>query len=141
MRQDFIRFNNNQKQYELEYEICIFWRLYPRLKKNLKFERANKQLVKTNNGLPKNIMFIVYLVNCITCFSAKIRYCFSVLHWNKKMFLYYNRYYRYLAIERKFGKGKILPKKYSHKTHFIPYLYRRQLTGSRIDKINLHCKL
>ena len=147
-RQDYICFNSQRNRkytikQDIEYEICIFWRLYPRLKKNLKFERTNRQLVlsKTNNGVPKNILFIVYLINSITCFSAKIRYCFSVLHWNKKIFLYYNRYYRYLGNEKRFGKKKILPKKYSYKVHFIPYIYRRQLTGMRIDKSHLRCKL
>ena len=118
---------------------AYIWRFYPVLKRNPKVTALSLQLesTKRNNGLPKNILFIVYLVNTMTCFNARVRFYFYVIHWSDKIFLYYNRYYRYLANEKEFGKRKIIPKKYSHKVHFIPYLYRRELTGMRIAKNHL----
>ena len=82
-----------------------------------------------------------FLINKMTCFNARIRYYFYVLDWSQKIFLYYNRYYRYLANERKFNKKKIMEKimekRNSYKVHFIPYIYHRQLTGSRLDRNHL----
>ena len=140
-----------KKQSKLDWKILLIhfryeqyvWRFYPTLKKNLKFTTFSRQLElsKTNNGLPKNIIFIVYLINSITCFNARIKYYFYILDWSNKIFLYYDRYYRYLGNERKFGKKKILPKRNSYKVHFVPYIYHRQLTGIRIDKNHLRYKL
>ena len=47
------------------------WRFYPNLKENPKFESvSNKlELAPKTNALPKNIVFIVELVNIITCFN------------------------------------------------------------------------
>ena len=117
------------------YETYV-WRFYPTLKRNLEIATFSRQLElnKRNNGLPKNILFIVYLVNRVTCFNARIRFYFYVLHWSQKIFLFYNRYYRYLDNEKKFSKRKIIPKRYNYKVHFIPNLYRRELTGTRIQK-------
>ena len=115
------------------------WRFYPILKRNPKITALSLELEskKINNGLPENIIYIVYLVNRMTCFIARVKFYFYVVHWSDKIFLYYNRYYRYLANEKEFGKRKIIPKKYSHKVHFIPYLYRREITGMRIEKNHL----
>ena len=115
------------------------WRFYPLLKRNLKFATISRELElgKTNNSIPKNIIFIVYLINKMTCFNARVRYYFYILDWGQKIFLYYNRYYRYLANERKFGKKKVLEKRNSYKVHFIPYIYHRQLTGIRFDRNHL----
>ena len=113
------------------------WRFYPTLKRNLKLSTFSQQLElsKRNNGVPKNIIFIVYLVNRITCFNKRIKYYFYILHWSQRIFLYYDRYYRYLKNKKKFNnKRKILPKRNSYKIHFIPYIYRRQLTGMRIER-------
>ena len=133
-----------KKQSKLDWRILLInfryeqfvWRFYPTLKRNIKFHTFSRQLElsKRNNGLPKNILFIVYLVNRMTCFIARVRFYFYVLDWNQKIFLYYSRYYRYLGNEKKFGKKKILPKRYSYKVHFIPFICRRQLTGERIEK-------
>ena len=133
-----------KKQSRLDWTILLInfryeayvWRFYPTLKRNLKIATFSRQLElnKRNNGLPKNIVFIVYLVNRVTCFNARIRFYFYVLHWSQKIFLFYNRYYRYLDNEKKFGKRKIIPKRYNYKVHFIPYIYRRELTGARIEK-------
>ena len=112
------------------------WRFYPTLKRNLKLNTFSRQLelTKRNNGIPKNIIFIVYLVNRITCFNSRVRYYFYILHWGQRLFLYYDRYYRYLKNEKKFGNKKILPKRNNYKVHFVPYIYHRQLTGIRIQK-------
>ena len=104
-------------------------------KKNLEITTFSQQVeLNRTNGLPKNIIFIVYMVNRFTCFNARIRFYFYVLSWYQKIFLYYNRYYRYLDNEKKFGKRKVIPKRYNYKVHFIPYIYRRELTGARIEK-------
>ena len=84
------------------------WRFYPNLKENPKFETVSNKLelqYKTNS-LPKNIIFIIGLVNTITCFNRRIRYYLYILHWNQRIFMYYNRYYRYLGNDKKFGKKK-----------------------------------
>ena len=111
------------------------WRFYPTLKMNIKFTMNSRELeFKRNNSTPKNIIFIVYLINKMTCFNATIRYYCYILEWSQKMFLYYNRYYRYLGNERKFGKKNILNKRNSHKVHFIPCIYHRQITGIRVQR-------
>ena len=48
------------------------WHFYPLLKRNLKFATISRELElgKTNNSIPKNIIFIVYLINKMTCFNA-----------------------------------------------------------------------
>ena len=121
-----------------EYEQYI-WRFYPNLKENAKLEIFSNQLEfdPETNSIPKNILFIVGLVNIYTCFNRRIRYYLYLLHWNQKLFLYYNRYYRYLANEKKFGKKTMLKKKHSHKLHLIACIYNRQLTGIRIERNHL----
>ena len=79
-----------KKQSRLDWTILLInfryeayvWRFYPTLKRNLKIATFSRQLElnKRNNGLPKNIVFIVYLVNRVTCFNARIRFYFYVLH-------------------------------------------------------------
>ena len=90
-----------------KYEAYV-WRFYPILKRNPIITETSQQLesTKRNNGLPKNIIFIVYLVNKMTCFNARVRFYFYILHWNQKIFVYYNRYYRYLANERNLVREK-----------------------------------
>ena len=115
------------------------WRFYPNLKENPKLETISNQLeiACRNNSVPNNIIFIVGLVNAVTCFNGHLRYYFYILHWNQRLFMYYNRYYRYLANEKKFGKKTILKKKHSHKLHFVACIYHRQLTGVRLEKNHL----
>ena len=130
-RTDWIVLINNFK-----YEQYV-WRFYPTLKRNIKLDTFSRQLElsKTNNGVPENIIFIVYLVNRTTCFNKRINFYFYILHWSQRIFLYYYRYYRYLSNEKKFNnKNKTLVKRNSYKVHFIPYIYRRQLTGCRIER-------
>ena len=116
------------------------WRFYPNLKENLKFESISNQLELTRktNGLPENIIFIVGLVNMLTCFNRRIKFYLYVLHWNRRIFIYYDRYYRYLANEKKFGKQNFINSKYKYKLHFVAYICHRQCTGIRnIDKNHL----
>ena len=128
---DWIVLINNFK-----YEQYV-WRFYPTLKRNIKLDTFSRQLElsKRNNGVPENIIFVVYLVNRITCFNKRIKFYFYILHWSQRIFLYYDRYYRYLKNEKKFNnKNKTLVKRNSYKIHFIPYIYHRQFTGSRIER-------
>ena len=121
-----------------KYEQYI-WHFYPNLKENPKLETFSNKLeldFKTNST-PKNIIFIVGLVNAMTCFNDRLRYYLYILHWNQRLFMYYNRYYRYLANEKKFGKKTIFKKKHSHKVHLVACMYHRQLTGIRIEKNHL----
>ena len=116
------------------------WRFYPNLKENPKFESFSDQLelAHKTNGLPKNIIFIVGLVNILTCFNRRIKLYLYILHWNRRIFIYYNRYYRYLANEKKFGKRNFIKSKYRHKLHFIAYIHHREFTGVRnLDKNHL----
>ena len=132
-KQDIELLTYIKKQSRLDWTILLInfkyeqyvWRFYPTLKRNLKFATFSRELElsKRNNSTPKNIIFIVYMINKMTCFNARIRYYFYILDWGQKIFLYYNRYYRYLANERKFSKKKILPKRNSYKIHFIAYIY------------------
>ena len=119
-----------------KYEQYI-WRFYPNLKQNRKIEKITYQLefeVGTCNSIPKNIVFIVGTINLLTCFNKRLRYYLWILHWSQKLFLYYNRFYRYLHNETKFGKTRTLKRKNSHKLHFIACIYNRQLTGIRLEK-------
>ena len=127
----------------MDYKILIFnfpyeqyvWRCYPTLKTNIKVKMISRQLeFKTNNSIPKNIIFIVYLINKITCFNSRIRYYFNILEFSQKMFLYYNRYYRYLSNEKKFGTKKLLKKRDSHKLHFVAWTYHRQITSIKLQR-------
>ena len=116
------------------------WRFYPILKENPKFEGISNQLELwqyRSNGLPKNIIFIVGLVNAITCFNRRVKYLLYIIHWNQKIFMYYNRYYRYLNNDKNFGEKKFLKRRHSHKVHFVTCIYHRQFTGVRLDKNHL----
>ena len=138
---ELLKYIKNKSILDYRILLCNFryeqyvWRFYPTLKTNVKFTMISRELeFKRNNSTPKNIIFIVYLINKMTCFTARIRYYFYILEWSQKMFLYYNRYYRYLANERKFGKKKILKKRNSHKVHFVAWIYHRQITGIRLQR-------
>ena len=78
-----------KKQSKLDWTILLInfkyeqyvWRFYPTLKRNHKFATFSRELElsETNNSIPKNITFIIYLINKMTCFNARIRYYFYVL--------------------------------------------------------------
>ena len=121
-----------------QYEQFV-WRFYPNIKENPKFEGFSDKLELRykSNSLPKNIIFIVGLVNIITCFNRQIKYLLYIIHWNQKIFMYYNRYYRYLSNDKRFGEKKFLDYRHSHKLHFVACIYHRQFTGVRLDKNHL----
>ena len=134
-----------KKQSQIDWTVLLInfkyeqyvWRFYPTLKRNLKINTFSRQLELSNrnNGLPQNIIFIVYLVNRSICFNKRVKFYFYILHWGNRIFLYYNRYYRYLYNETKFNKKrKVLPKRNNYKVHFIPCIYHRQITGNRIQR-------
>ena len=145
-KQDLELLTYIKKQSKVDYIVSIVnfkyeqyvWRFYPTLKKDPKLSTFSQQLELSNrnNGLPENIIFIVYLVNRTVCFNKRVKFFFFITHWNQRMFLYYDRYYRYLYNEKKFSKKKrkLLPKRNSYKVHFIPYIYHRQLTGKRLQR-------
>ena len=127
---------------KFRYEQYI-WHFYPNLKDNPKLETISNQLEfeARTDSIPKNIIFIVGLVNAVTYFNRRLRYYFYILHWNQRLFMYYNRYYRYLGNEKKFGKTTTLKRKHSHKLHFVACMYHRQLTGVRLERIILGIRL
>ena len=88
-----------------KYEQYI-WRFYPNLKDNPKLETISNQLEVEGkrNSIPENIVFIVGLINAMTCFNSRLMYYLYLLHWNQRIFIYYNRYYRYLANEKNLVK-------------------------------------
>ena len=88
-----------------KYEQYI-WRFYPNLKDNPKLETISNQLEieGKSNSIPENIVFIVGLINAMTCFNSRLMYYLYLLHWNQRIFIYYNRYYRYLANEKNLVK-------------------------------------
>ena len=88
----------------------------------------------TNNGCPANIISIIELINMNCYFNARIRYFYSLMSWAHKIFIYYNRFYRYRKNNALFGKKEHLNTKNGHKLHFIAYMYHRQFTGVKLNK-------
>ena len=118
----------------LKYEDYIWWS-YPNFKRNERFKSFSDKLdLKTNNGIPKCIIKIVELINGVTFFNKQIKQFVWVLTWSRQIFMYYDRYYRYLQNERLFGKKKFLNYKHGHKLHFISCIKNRELTGIRLNK-------
>ena len=118
----------------IKYEDYILWS-YPNVKKNEVVNLINRQICFIrNNGLPKGILFIVEFVNRITYFNRRIKHFHSVLSWTSELFMYYHRYYRYLNNEKLLTQRKFLNYRNGHKTHFISYLKKRELTGCKLNK-------
>ena len=92
---------------------------------------------KTDLGCPHNIISIIEIINVNTYFNRRIRYFFTLMSWAHNIFIYYNRFYRYLHNDKLFGKKQRIPMKHRHKLHFIPYMYHRQITGVKLSKNNL----
>ena len=92
---------------------------------------------KTDLGCPQNIISIVEVINMNTYFNRRIRYFFTLMSWAHNIFIYYNRFYRYLKNDKLFGKKQRVPIKHRHKLHFIPFMYHRQFTGVKLNKNNL----
>ena len=118
----------------IKYKNYLWW-CSQTFEQNKKFVLFNKNLnLKTDIGLPKCIIRIVELVNEVSFFNKEIRKIIRASTWHKNIFLYYNRYYRYLHNERLFGNKKFLNFKHGHKLHFISYMKNRELTGITMNK-------
>ena len=116
------------------FEDYIWW-CYPNIKHNRKFDLIITQLeFKRNNGLPKNILLIIEVVNKLIYFNKAIKHFVYVLTWSHDILKYYDRYYRYLQNEQSFGKKNFLNVTNGHKLHFISYVKHRELTGVRLNK-------
>lgn len=122
----------NQKLMQVvKYQNHLWWRSRIFEKKNEKFRLFNYNLMKRENGLPKCIIKIIEIVNLASCFNKQIRQFIRAATWYKYIFMYYNRYYRYLHNERVFGKKNFLNYKHGHKLHFIAYLRNAEINGNR----------
>ena len=119
----------------IKYEDYVWWS-YPNLRKSEVYNLINRQIcLKRNNGLPKGILFIMEFVNKISYFNRKIKHFHSVLSWTYELFIYYHRYYRFLNNEKLLSKEKtFLNYRNGHKTHFISYLKKRELTGCKLNR-------
>ena len=107
--------------------------------RNQIFTLFNRELdsdLKRRNGLPKCIIKIVEIVNNVSYFNKQIRKFIQASSsiYCQRMFIYYNRYYRYLSNEKLFGKKIFLNVKHGHKLHFISYIKNREVTGVKINK-------
>ena len=119
------------------YKDYIWWS-YPNSKRTEKLFEAISDQSQRNDGTPGGILRLVQLINQITYFNKYIRRFFCFLAWNRQIFRYYNRYYRYLHNERLFGKKKFVSCRDGHKIHFVSYLKKRELTGIKLNKNHLH---
>ena len=90
-----------------------------------------------DRGCPHNIIRIIEIINMNSYFNRRIRYFFALMSWAHNIFIYYNRYYRYLRNNRLFGKKEHLNIKNGHKQHFVAYMYHRQCTGTKLNKNHL----
>lgn len=125
----------NQKLMRVVKYRNYLWWCSRTFKQNESFRLFNTNLhLKTNHGLPKCIIKIVELVNQVSYFNKEIRKFVRASTWYKHIFMYYNRYYRYLQNERLFGKKKFLNYKHGHKLHFISYIRAREINGHRFNK-------
>ena len=120
---------------DFKYEDYVWWS-YLNLKGNVRFRQFSDILEMENrcNGTPKCIIKVVQLINEVTFFNERIRYCLWIILWNQKIFTYYDRYYRYFENERLFGEKKFLNYRHGHKLHFISCIKNRELTGVRLNK-------
>ena len=105
----------------VKYQNYLWW-CSRTFEQNQSFRLFNTNLdLRTDRGLKKCIMKIVELVNQVSYFNKEIRKFVCAATWYKHIFMYYNRYYRYLQNERLFGK-KFLNHKHGHKLRFISYI-------------------
>ena len=124
---------------QFRYEDYVWWS-YTNYNENRKLRIYIDQLemdYKTDMGYPHNIIAIVELINMNTYFNRRIRYFFTLMSWAHNIFIYYNRFYRYLQNDRLFGKKRRLAIKHGHKLHFVRFIYHRQYTGVKLNKNNL----
>ena len=75
------------------------------------------------------------IINEVTYFNKRIKQFALTLTWYRRIFMYYDRYYRYRQNERLFfDKKNFLNYKHGHKLHFVSYIKNRELTGIRLNK-------
>ena len=124
---------------QFPYEDYIWWS-YTNYSENRKLRKYIDDLemdYKTDMGCPHNIIAIVELINMNTYFNRRIRYFFTLMSWAHNIFIYYNRFYRYLKNDKLFGKKQRLAIKHHHKLHFVAFICHRQYTGVKLGKNNL----
>ena len=95
------------------------------------------EMQSCDKGYPRNIIKIVEIINSHCYFNRRIRYFFTLMSWAHNIFIYYNRYYRYLKNNRLFGLKEHLDLRNGHKLHFVAYMYHRQYTGARLNRNHL----
>ena len=95
------------------------------------------EMVPCDHGYPKNIMYIIEIINLHCYFNRRIRYFFTLITWASNIFIYYNRYYRYKSNNRLLGKKEHFDFKNGYKLHLVAYINHRQYTGHRLDKNHL----
>lgn len=95
------------------------------------------EMLPCDSGYPKNIIYIIQIINSHCYFNKRIRYFFTLISWASNIFIYYNRYYRYKSNNRLFGKKEHFDFKNGYKLHFVAYINHRQYTGHRLDKNHL----
>ena len=121
------------------YEDYIWWS-YTNYEKNTRLRKYIDMLemdYKCDLGCPHNIISIVELINMNTYFNRRIRYFFTLMSWTHNIFIYYNRFYRYLKNDKLFGKKQHVAIKHRHKLHFVAFICHRQCTGMKLNKNNL----
>ena len=124
---------------QFPYEDYIWWS-FTNYNENRKLRKYIDELemdYKTDSGCPQNIIQIVEVINMNTYFNRRIRYFFTLLSWAHNIFIYYNRFYRYLKNDKLFGKKQRIAIKRGHKLHFVRFMFHRQYTGIKLNKNNL----
>ena len=124
---------------QFPHEDYIWWS-YTNYSQNRKLRLYIDELemdYKTDLGCPRNIISIVEIINVNTYFNRRVRYFFTLMSWAHNIFIYYNRFYRYLQNDKLFGKKQRVPTKDRHKLHFVPFMYHRQITAVKLSRNNL----
>ena len=124
---------------QFRFEDYVWWS-FTNYQQNVRLRRFIDTLemeYKCDMGCPHNIITIVELINMNTYFNRRIRYFFTLMSWAHNIFIYYNRFYRYLKNDKLFGKKQCLAIKNSHKLHFVAFMCHRQYTGVKLNKNHL----
>ena len=133
-RQEQDKKRNRKFTQVVNYQSYIRWcsKTFEREKKFILFS-TNLDII-CNNGLPKCILKVVEMINRVTFFNKEIRKFVYRATWYKRVFMFYHRYYRYQSAEKLFGKKNFVSARHGHKVHFISYVRRREITGSRTNR-------
>ena len=124
--------------YKFPNEDYVWWS-WVNFTENRKLTRLVDELemMSCDHGCPKNIIYIMEMINLHCYFNRRIRYFFTLISWASNVFIYYNRYYRYKTNNRLFGKKEHLNLKNAYKLHLVTYMNHRQYTGHRLDRNHL----